>query len=302
MPDDNEVGVHLLAEAASLIDQGRFQESAETFRRVTTIPGLEAEGHVGLGNLLLNQNYLEAAEAEFRLALQFDQQHVGALCGLGQVSEAWSTSTSNPDSYAELVDSAIGYYKAARLIDPDMQFASDRLAELLSKSEEIESTKLSSQEGEDSTGEETSDGGHPSFWARQDFVILGTVGLLALILIAGWIWNVNASKSAPKPQMGISLPDHPSACEIVATSSEWTVPGYAEVSIDGRRVGNFRYGLNGSTSVTFPCTSGQHQFRFLVVTKGRQMNCSGLVNFYEGARVAPSIQISGTGQATCGLR
>ncbi len=89
-------------------------------------------------------------------------------------------------------------------------------------------------------------------------------------------------------------------CQILASSSSWNPPGTAEVFIDDASVGKFQFGPEGHSGLEFPCSPGQHTFKFLIVHPKKSMTCSGSVHLSYGARLNPNLHVQ-NGQITCGL-
>ena len=89
-------------------------------------------------------------------------------------------------------------------------------------------------------------------------------------------------------------------CQILASPSSWNPPGTAEVFIDDVSVGKFQFGPEGHAGLEFPCSPGQHTFKFLIVHPKKSMTCSGSVYLSYGARLNPSLHVQ-NGQPTCEL-
>jgi hypothetical protein len=107
-------------------------------------------------------------------------------------------------------------------------------------------------------------------------------------------------KPNPEPQSNGGKAADTLKCSIQSTSVPWNPPGTARVRIDGQSVGSFHFGPNGSSSLKFDCTEGDHRFQFSVV--GTPVSCSGTFDVDKGdTDFSPTIFVSPFGQVTCSL-
>jgi hypothetical protein len=126
------------------------------------------------------------------------------------------------------------------------------------------------------------------------FVAASLVGLFAVV----------PSCKQPVPQQ-TSGPSQ-ATCTVLPTGYSWYSMGFMSVSVDGSAVGEFQFGVDGSTSFAFPCSYGSHSFLFktnagLPGTPPASHQCSG--TFAVSAtqtKFTPSMNVTQSG-TTCGL-
>ena len=88
-------------------------------------------------------------------------------------------------------------------------------------------------------------------------------------------------------------------CKILGTSVPWNPPGTMDVSIDGDDIGSFDFGPDGSESLSFSCTRGNHTFRFQI--EGTRVSCSGGLRIGRGLRFLPAMRVAPNGYSVCSL-
>lgn len=126
------------------------------------------------------------------------------------------------------------------------------------------------------------------------FVATSLVGLFAVV----------SSCKQPAPQQ-TSEPSQ-ATCTVRPTAYAWYSMGSMSVSVDGSAVGAFQFGVDGSTSFSFPCSYGSHSFLFktdagLPGTPPGSHQCSGTFAVSAAQMTfTPSMSVTPSG-TTCGL-
>lgn len=130
-------------------------------------------------------------------------------------------------------------------------------------------------------------------------------GMVGFIAWKNTIYNLQTSGNGVPAQNRNQGPIPPSrselTCTIDSTSIPWNPPGTVHVRVDGKSVGNFDFGPEGSSSLDFSCKVGHHHFQF-VVSGAIPSACSGSFDVDEdNTDFSPQINVSPYGQVTCSL-
>ena len=108
----------LLEQAKQLQQQGKSRESAAAFRKLIELGALKAQGHYGLGLVLLELREFGAAAAQLEQCLAIDPGNANATFYLG---ETWA-ARNTPDV-------ARSFYRRALELDPQHPGALERLGQ-----------------------------------------------------------------------------------------------------------------------------------------------------------------------------